>query len=98
MILKNMDPKKLEEAVNSIRSEKKKEYGPFSEKMENIAQVWSVLLKDYVHQPIPGWIIPLLYSAAKHVRATNEYKEDNYIDAINYLIEADEMQKKETTK
>ena len=90
-----MDPKKLEKVIKNIRSNKKKEYGPFSDKMENIAKVWSILLRDYIHHDIPGWIIPLLYSSAKHVRATHEYKEDNYVDAINYLIEADEMQKKE---
>jgi len=90
-----MDPKKLEQEISNIRLNKKAEYGPFSDKMDNIAKVWSVLLKDYVHQDLPGWIIPLLYSAAKHVRATHEYKEDNYIDAINYLVEADEKKKKE---
>lgn len=90
-----MDPKKLEEIISNIRLNKKEEYGPFSDKMDNIAKVWSVLLKDYIHQDIPGWIIPLLYSSAKHVRAVHEYKLDNYVDAINYLIQADEMQKKE---
>ena len=38
-----------------------------------------------------------MYTAAKIVRANNEYKYDSYIDAINYLVQADEIHREDVS-
>ena len=38
-----------------------------------------------------------MYAAAKVVRANNEYKYDSYIDAINYLVQADEIHREDVS-
>ena len=35
---------------------------------------------------------------AKIVRANNEYKYDSYIDAINYLVQADEIHREDVSE
>jgi hypothetical protein len=39
-----------------------------------------------------------MYAAAKIVRANNEYKYDSYIDAINYLVQADEIHREDVSE
>ena len=82
-----MQIEKLSKELKSLRKLKSDEYGPFNKKMQDIADVWSVLIgkKLRPHQ------VALMYAAAKIVRANNEYKYDSYIDAINYLVQADEI-------
>lgn len=63
--------------------------------MKNIASVWSVLLTDYLVKDIPGWMIPLMFSAMKIVRASHKFKQDNYDDAAVYLFQANDMQEKQ---
>ena len=57
--------------------------------MRKIAKVWSVILGS----DIPAYKVALCYAAAKIVRASNNYKEDSYDDALAYLCEANELQK-----
>tara|TARA_B100001939_G_scaffold134655_1_gene116958 strand:- start:2013 stop:2318 length:306 start_codon:yes stop_codon:yes gene_type:complete len=64
--------------------------------MKKIAAVWSVLLDDYLVKDIPGWMIPLLFSSSKLIRASRSFKQDNYDDAANYLLKANEMQKQKS--
>mgnify|MGYP001180132718 CR=1 FL=1 len=64
-------------------------YGSFSSNMKKIAKVWSVILDS----DIPAYKVALCYAAAKIVRASNNYKEDSYDDALAYLCEANELQK-----
>ena len=69
-------------------------YGSFNSNMRKIAKVWSVILDEELTQGvplnpgIPGYKVALCYAAAKIIRASNNYHEDNYDDALSYLIEA----------
>ena len=74
-------------------------YGSFSSNMKKIAKVWSVILDQELTQGIPlnpgipAYKVALMYAAAKLIRASYNYKEDNYDDALAYLVQANEMQK-----
>jgi hypothetical protein len=39
-----------------------------------------------------------MYAAAKIVRCNNEYKYDSYIDAINYMVQADEIHREDVSE
>ena len=88
-----MQIKKLSKELKNIRKLKADEYGPFSKKMSAIADIWTVLVGKKIrpHQ------VALMYAAAKIVRANNEYKYDSYIDAINYLVQADEIHREDVS-
>ena len=83
----------LSDLLSVIRNKKFSEYGSFNQNMQSIADIWSVLLNTKVraHQ------VPILYAAAKLVRTTGGYKDDNYIDAINYLVQADEIHREDSS-
>ena len=89
-----MQIKKLSKELEAIRKLKSDEYGPFNKKMQAIADIWSVLIGKKIrpHQ------VALMYAAAKIVRANNEYKYDSYIDAINYLVQADEIHREDVSE
>ena len=89
-----MQIEKLSKELKSLRKLKSDEYGPFNKKMQDVADVWSVLIgkKLRPHQ------VALMYAAAKIVRANNEYKYDSYIDAINYLVQADEIHREDVSE
>ena len=38
-----------------------------------------------------------MYAAAKLIRCKKEYKYDSYIDAINYLVQADEIHREDVS-
>ena len=61
---------------------------------KHIADIWSILVGKRIrpHQ------VALMYAAAKIVRANNEYKYDSYIDAINYLVQADEIHREDVSE
>ena len=89
-----MQIEKLSKELKAIRKIKSDEYGPFNKKMQAIADVWSVLIgkKLRPHQ------VDLMYAMAKIIRANNEYKYDSYIDAINYLVQADEIHREDVSE
>ena len=74
-------------------------YGPFSKNLKKIAKVWSVILDKELtsevplNPGIPAYKVALCYAAAKIVRASNNYKEDSYDDALAYLVQENELQK-----
>ena len=88
-----MQIKKLSKELEKIRKLKADEYGPFNKKMVAIADIWTVL----VGKKISPHQVALMYAAAKIVRANNEYKYDSYIDAINYLVQADEIHREDVS-
>jgi len=79
------------ENLKKIRELKQEEYGPFNSNMTSIGMMWSALLG--LKNPIPGWLVSLMYVAAKMIRSRKKYKEDSYLDAENYLYQAKIMQK-----
>ncbi len=91
-----MDRRNLHRRLDDISKKRQAEYGSFDRNMKKIAAVWSVLLDDYLVKDIPGWMIPLLFSSSKLIRASRSFKQDNYDDAANYLLKANEMQKQKS--
>ena len=90
--------KNLHKRLEALEKSRQTQYGSFEDNMENIALGWSILLKRYLVKPIPGWLIPLLYTQAKLIRATHKFKEDTYEDAVAYIVQACEMHEKESEK
>ena len=86
----------LQDKLKKIREVKTEEYGPFSSNMNSIGMMWSALLG--LKNPIPGWLVSLMYVAAKIIRAKHKYKTDNFIDAEIYLHQAKLMQEEQLKK
>ena len=61
-----------QDKLNKIREAKSEEYGPFSSNMNSIGMMWSALLG--LKNPIPGWLVSLMYVAAKMIRARKKFK------------------------
>ena len=88
-ITKRMAKENLNKRLADLEKSRELTYGSFSSNMKKIAKVWSVILDS----DIPAYKVALCYAAAKIVRASNNYKEDSYDDALAYLVQANEMQK-----
>ena len=80
--------------LKKIRELKQEEYGSFNDNMNSIGVMWSALLG--LKDPIPGYLVSLMYVAAKMIRARKKFKVDNYDDAANYLLQAQIMQQPKT--
>ena len=80
--------------LKKIRELKQEEYGSFNDNMNSIGQMWSALLG--LPKAIPGYMVSLMYVAAKMIRAKKKFKADNYDDAANYLLQAQIMQQPKT--
>ena len=89
-----MQIEKLSKELQAIRKLKSDEYGPFNKKMQAIADVWSVLIGKKLRPKQ----VALMYAMEKIIRANNEYKYDSYIDAINYLVQADEIHREDVSE
>ena len=89
----------LNKRLADLEKSRELTYGSFNSNMRKIAKVWSVILDEELTQGvplnpgIPGYKVALCYAAAKIVRASHNYKEDSYDDALAYLIAANELQK-----
>ena len=81
------------EKLKKIRQIKEAEYGNFSDTLNSIGKMWSVLLG--LKEEIPGWLVSNMYVAAKLIRTRRKYKKDNYSDAANYLHQAELLQEKD---
>ena len=86
--------KNLHNRLEELESSRQDQYGSFEENMDKISSSWSILLDRYLIEPIPGWMIPLLYAQAKLIRSTHKFKEDSYDDALAYIVQAHDMHKK----
>ena len=81
-----------EQKLKEIRKSKQEEYGTdFGVAMNDIGHLWSVLLG--LDAAIPGYMVANMYVAAKLYRTKEKFKKDTYVDAANYLYQAEEMQK-----
>jgi len=81
------------EKLKKVRQAKQLEYGSFDDNMNNIGRMWSTLLG--LKENIPGWMVANMYVAAKLVRTKFKFKKDSYVDAANYLHQAELMQEKD---
>lgn len=86
----------LQDKLNKIRKAKQEEYGDFEKNLNLIGQSWSSLLG--LKNPIPGWMVSLMYVQSKIIRARKKFKADNYDDAANYLYQAKLMQEEQQKK
>mgnify|MGYP003109440164 FL=1 len=83
-----------EQKLKEIRKSKQEEYGTdFGVAMNDIGHLWSVLLG--LDAAIPGYMVANMYVAAKLYRTKEKFKKDTYVDAANYLYQAEEMHKAE---
>ena len=82
-----------QQKLKEIRKSKQEEYGDFGVAMNDIGHLWSVLLG--LDAAIPGHLVANMYVAAKLYRARKNFKKDTYVDALNYLYQAEEMHKAE---
>ena len=89
-----MTRKNLHNRLEELELSREDQYGSFEENMQRIASSWSILLDGYLIEPLPGWMIPLLYAQAKLIRSKHKFKEDNYDDALAYIVQAHDMHKK----
>ena len=83
----------IDHKIEHIRKVKRAEYGSFTRNLTLIGKTWSALLD--LDQPIPPDKVALMYAASKVVRAAHKYKEDNFVDALNYLRKAQQIQQPE---
>ena len=83
-----MENNNLSKRLNSIRKEKEQEYGSFKDNMKDISIIWSALLSELLKKKLSSHHVCLMYTAAKLIRAAHKYKDDSYIDALNYLEQA----------
>ena len=68
----------------------------FTETFKLIGKSWSALL-DFQHL-FHLIRCALMYAASKVIRAAHSFKEDNYIDALNYLRKAEQLQRQKMVK
>lgn len=74
------------EARGLVGGDRKQSYGDARESFDRIAQVWSAILKT----PVTGQQVALCMAGLKLCREANQPKRDNRVDAIGYVILADE--------
>ena len=82
-----------DQKLREIRKAKQEEYGDFTKSMNDIGVMWSILLD--LDKPIPGYVVANMYVAAKLCRTKNKFKKDTYIDAANYLEQAEVMHQRD---
>ena len=98
-ILRTMAQENLNKRLADLEKSRELIYGSFSKNLKKISKIWSIILDDELttgvplNPGIPAYKVALCYAAAKIIRASNNYKEDSYDDALAYLIQANEMQK-----
>ena len=73
----------LEEADSIVGGERKIAYGHFDKNHDDIAKIWSVILKT----PIRADQVTLCMAGVKIARASNPdtYNRDNYVDGAAYF-------------
>ena len=86
----------LQDKLKKIREAKQEEYGDFEKNLNLIGQSWSALLG--LKNPIPGWMVSLMYVQSKIIRVRKKFKEDSYTDSQNYLYQAKLMQEEQQKK
>lgn len=82
----------LEEADSLVGGERRIIYGAFDKNHDDIAKIWSVILKT----PIRADQVTLCMAGVKIARASNpdSYSRDNYIDGAAYLSMTNALQMK----
>lgn len=73
-------------ALELINGPRAAAYSPPESNLTAIGAVWGVLLREWEPgTPIPSWLVALLMSALKVVRAGHHPGDDSLVDAAGYL-------------
>lgn len=82
-----------EEAAKIIQGERREDYGSVKESFENVAMVWTGIIRARTRTNIllDGPTVAILMAAFKLVREGNREKRDNRVDAIGYILLEDQI-------
>jgi len=81
----------LEIARSIVRGDRQKDYGNPEDNLTRIGIVWGALL---MQDAIPPRTVALMLAGMKLVRASNRDNRDDFVDAVGYLVLADESGQK----
>lgn len=81
----------LVEADEAINGDRSRDYGTVTENFNNIAKMWSVILKKEVTADEVG----LCMISMKVARQLNTYKRDNLVDIAGYAGTLEKLKKGE---
>ena len=85
---KKVDPRAADLAIYLVNHDRGEDYGDFDANMNSTAKLWSARLGI----DITGEEVAQLMVLFKIDRMRYAYKQDNYTDAIGYLLIADNIQ------
>jgi hypothetical protein len=80
--MKQIDPTIATEAIRLVTGDRRDSYGHPSRNFQDIADLWSVILKTEV----TAEQVALCMVQVKIAREINVSKRDNLVDAIGYLL------------
>lgn len=85
-----MDPIKILAECSNIIDQRGQDYGGIEENFDRIAKIAT----EIIGTPISGYEVAMILVATKLARMSGTRdKQDNYLDAINYLAFASELRK-----
>lgn len=85
-----MDPHKTLNECAALIGERGADYGGIEENFDRIAKIAT----EIIGTPISGYEVAMILVATKLARMSGTRdKQDNYLDAINYLAFASELRK-----
>lgn len=72
-----------------VLEERQSDYGNPKHTHESIACAWAGILRPWAlriarGEPVPAYVVSLMMASMKLMRARSTFKDDNYVDAINY--------------
>lgn len=94
-----MTVEQMMEKIEEIQSDRNELYGDHTEGHAVLGELWLSLLSTYQDgqfNKIPPWVVEVMMCAHKLVRIIKSPQhDDNYLDAINYLLLAKESYDRE---
>lgn len=83
------------EAERIIAGSKREEYGPAKDSFENIADTWTAHLRQRQllrpQHKLRGQDVAIMMAAFKLLRESAQGKRDNLVDAVGYILLADQV-------
>jgi hypothetical protein len=87
--------------AEKVRDQRKIDYGDQEAINGETGRMWASMIRlhnkpDTVVRDlrIPSWLVPLMMSVAKDARLCVNKKEDSYVDALNYVNVAHDLDKR----
>jgi len=76
-----------EEAGKLVGGERNDQYGPPVEGLERVAALWS----GYLGEPLTAIDVARMMVLLKVARMQRGYKRDSYVDAVGYILIAEDL-------